>query len=736
MKSCLIQRKIHLVLGFMLLLLLAGCHFSKEEVAVPEQMPTSEIYVSPEEYKKVTLDLNVTPTYHPDPFLFDLTAKGFYFGETRRTETEEATTYQYSFYKVDLQEGNDTTLVLSGNERVLSFQAETVGDEDLLSILTVQDDAFFFREYDINGKQLEEIIIQDREFREAFPFCHVRNKDGSFYAIGKNKVFHFGKNGVESITPKGVKGEFLECAVTKEGTLYIVSQGNKKCTLSRMDSETKKWEEAMILPSDCGKLIPYGDTEMLLLLENGICQYGPAQNEVRMVLDFSEYIGIAVGRLRALNMRDNKLEVISWKGNYQIHPVQLFSFSKMSDLEKEERKRTIGAADRDAFGRKKVVVLDATDHIGTGIPEVIEEFNHDNGEYYIEYITDFSDMNAMLTGDNSVDLVILNDVEGVRKYYDKGYLEDLLPYVRDSLFLSDGNFQEYVWEAFLVENRLLAIPRRCSFSVVLARGKGIQEKKGWDLEEFLGWIEDEEVNGNTLIDNSGILSMCMIGNMDLFLDDKIGRAMFDQKEFKEILRRIKTIDIQKKNAEGESYLFMADFNSLSELAFFEANTGGDVSNLGIPNEKKIVLTKVGPTENMCILSKSKNKDGAFSVMEYILYYPGEGIIGEENPRGGLGEAWSLKDLFEADAIASQGENTIFMPSAGGDTVAKTIAITDREVEYLKEWMSHAKIETSRDYAIRLIVLEEADGYFTGQKNLEDTCKVIQQRVQLLLDENR
>jgi hypothetical protein len=181
---------------------------------------------------------------------------------------------------------------------------------------------------------------------------------------------------------------------------------------------------------------------------------------------------------------------------------------------------------------------------------------------------------------------------------------------------------------------------------------------------------------------------------------------------------------------------MANFSSLFELAFFESSIEGDVRNLGIPNEKKLVLTMVGPTENMCILSKSKNKEGAFSVMEYILYYPGEGKIGEENPQGGLGEAWSLRDLFEADAIASQGEKSVFMPTAAGDSVTKTISITDREVKNLKEWMSHAKVESERDYALRMIVLEEADGYFTGQKSLEDTCDVIQRRVQLLLDENR
>ena len=739
MKSCLIQRKVPRIIGLVLLLLLAGCHFSKEEeMTVQEQMPTSEIYVSPDEYKKVTLDLKVTPKYHPDQFLFDLTEKGFYFGETKRTETEEEITYQYSFYKVDLQEGNDTTRVLSGNDRVLSLQVETVEGKDLLSILTVHEDEFFLREYDTNGKQLEEIVIQDRDFREAYPFCHVRNKDGSFYAIGKNKIFHVGQNSVVNVTPEGMKGKYLDCTVTKDGTLYTVSQSSKKCTLSRMGSETKSWEEAVDLPSDCGKLVSYGDTDILLLLDNGICQYDPAQNDIRMVLDFSEYIGIAAGRLRALYVRDNKLEMISWKENRQSCPVQLFSFSQMSDQEKEDRKKALEAKDQDEFGRTKVKVLNATNRIYTGISEVIEEFNVDNGDYYVEYITEFSDTSAMLTGDESIDLVILNDTEEVRKYFDKGYLEDLLPYVKKSSFLSEENFQEYVWEAFGVENRLLAIPRRCSFSVVLARGKGIEEKTGWNIDDFLDWVEDENVIGSMLTTQPELVSVCLFGNMEMFLDEKTGRAMFDHEEFSEILRRIKAIDLQKKNAEGEDCLAILDHNSLFEVANIEETLGGDLSNIGFPNKKKELLVKANPVENMCILSKSKNKEGAIAVLEYILYSPGEGLIGEENPLGGRGYAWSLKDLFEADADSAKVEIQIMEPTANGEdyVLTKTIFITDHEVEIMKEWMSHAKVETARDHAIREIVMEESKGYFSGQKSLEDTCDVIQRRAQLLLDENR
>ena len=49
-------------------------------------------------------------------------------------------------------------------------------------------------------------------------------------------------------------------------------------------------------------------------------------------------------------------------------------------------------------------------------------------------------------------------------------------------------------------------------------------------------------------------------------------------------------------------------------------------------------------------------------------------------------------------------------------------------------MEHVRADTLENVTIRNIILEEAQLYFQGDKSLEETCRVIQSRVQLYLDE--
>ena len=51
-------------------------------------------------------------------------------------------------------------------------------------------------------------------------------------------------------------------------------------------------------------------------------------------------------------------------------------------------------------------------------------------------------------------------------------------------------------------------------------------------------------------------------------------------------------------------------------------------------------------------------------------------------------------------------------------------------------MLDAKVDTVQNQTIRDIVLEEAEPYFHDQKGLEETCKIIQNRVQLYLNEEK
>lgn len=60
---------------------------------------------------------------------------------------------------------------------------------------------------------------------------------------------------------------------------------------------------------------------------------------------------------------------------------------------------------------------------------------------------------------------------------------------------------------------------------------------------------------------------------------------------------------------------------------------------------------------------------------------------------------------------------------------------EEEIRQLENLLDHAVIATDMDYAIFQILGEELEPYFKGTKNAEETILVLQNRVNLLFQEN-
>ena len=64
-----------------------------------------------------------------------------------------------------------------------------------------------------------------------------------------------------------------------------------------------------------------------------------------------------------------------------------------------------------------------------------------------------------------------------------------------------------------------------------------------------------------------------------------------------------------------------------------------------------------------------------------------------------------------------------------------LKLEEEDVEKIISMLAQASPDTAQFRQIRNIVLEEADGFFSGNRDVNATCDVIQNRVQLYLDEN-
>ena len=72
----------------------------------------------------------------------------------------------------------------------------------------------------------------------------------------------------------------------------------------------------------------------------------------------------------------------------------------------------------------------------------------------------------------------------------------------------------------------------------------------------------------------------------------------------------------------------------------------------------------------------------------------------------------------------------------GEPVANRIKFSEKNIDTLESIILSCSGMRTEDQAINIILIEEMPAYFTGQKELDDVVRIIQDRVQKVLDERK
>jgi hypothetical protein len=84
----------------------------------------------------------------------------------------------------------------------------------------------------------------------------------------------------------------------------------------------------------------------------------------------------------------------------------------------------------------------------------------------------------------------------------------------------------------------------------------------------------------------------------------------------------------------------------------------------------------------------------------------------------------------------EGDMMFGYDSMTGEPLANRIKFSDKNIETLESIILSCSGMHTEDQAINLILIEEMPAYFTGQKSLDDVIKIVQDRVQKVLDERK
>ncbi len=410
---------------------------------------------------------------------------------------------------------------------------------------------------------------------------------------------------------------------------------------------------------------------------------------------------------------------------------------------------------------KEAVVLAAFDTT-LELENAIIRFNRQSSEYQV-ILEDYGysggnaqgaqvRMDAALVSDNPPELLSLKGRD-LKKDMEKGLLEDLFPWLEASRVLDREDFLENALEGYTINGKLVGIPKEVYVNGVAGRASQVGDLDSWTMEDVYALTEKYP---QMLLLSSGsprdintrehlLEDFCSPYYLEEFVDWEKGECSFDSDGFRRLLSWAgeygKASDenalprmriISEPSYVPEDTLLIEDVLSFGQAAVWEVQMGESLRLLGYPTADgngRVCLDVKAPAG---IVAGAKNKDGAWAFLEYFL---------ETETSGGI-DYWmpvrisGLENMMEKSIREEEGRIK-FSVGLGGEAVPVygNSRETARQVMASLEEADFSPGNGLEDEIVSIVV-EEAEGYYTGNKSLDEVTGIIQNRVKLLLGENR
>ncbi len=415
----------------------------------------------------------------------------------------------------------------------------------------------------------------------------------------------------------------------------------------------------------------------------------------------------------------------------------------------------------DPYAEKTTLTI-ACRQLPEALSRAIQKFNRQSADCRIvvrDYTTASAEGIDRLTTDlNAGNMPDLFCMEGVdeQTLVNRGYLEDLWPYIDADDQLGRDALVEPLFDAMSIGGKLYTVTRGFTLKTTLGLKALVGEKPGWSFAEFAQLVKNTpelESYGNIYFDRAYALDVFLelyIGN---YINWAEGTARFDSPEFIEAMEYLMLYpeEINRKRGDGPHY-WMPEGKEL--FTYYELNSVSDwdsgmVTRVGY---KETVVWKgypglpgngaaFQPQLQLAMASTGKNKEAAWSFLRTVLLpenqdfdRPGETATVHSMPTN--------KTVFDAmvqtyvDQWYTTGvEHTSYIVNPYGEDV-KIAPWTQEDIDAFYALIEGATVVVRPQETIAAILRDEINRFFAGQQDAQTAAKAIQNRVQLCLDEQR
>ena len=610
------------------------------------------------------------------------------------------------------------------------------------------------------------LLCLDGEWNERFRLEAEENpEDGSSYS-GWERVVQLGDGRIGVLIYS-----YAESAASPEGEASY-SYGY---TLQAVDPETQDWaEETYPLAANVYNIFS-GGGDYLFYYQNNDTIYGykAGAKEGERIFSWIE-----------ANINNNNVDFFEFLSDGRVCALT-------RDWESDEPKvelALLSATDASTLPEKTTLSY-ATMWLNYDTRRKIIDFNKSSEKYRID-VKDYSEFNTQ--DDYEAGLKKLNteimsgsvpdilDTSGLpfQRFGQRGYLEDLWPFIENDPDLGREGVMEHVLEAASQEGKLYHLFDSFAIKTVAGAKNAVGDRTSWtlaDMQAALAAMPEGCLLFGQGYTKSDMLNEVLTMNLNSFVDWSTGKCSFDSGNFKALLEFCNSFpdvydweaeEARMKEAAVDAYydesVYMMEGKQLLQ--------GTYLYNLGRVTRQRTLLEKAGgvsyvgyPMEDgscgssfriagssMAISSTCADKEGAWSFVRQLI------LPQEESQRSYWGTMFVNKKDFEKMAKDAMTPSEEFDLDENGEQILgpdgqplrapkdwcwisdgqeiKIYESTQADYDQLMALYNATTTFDNRDESIYEIVADDAAAYFAGDKDLDAVVSQIQSRVYLYVNE--
>lgn len=337
-----------------------------------------------------------------------------------------------------------------------------------------------------------------------------------------------------------------------------------------------------------------------------------------------------------------------------------------------------------------------------------------------------------LTSGTGPDLVLLDYVDE-QSLAQQGYLEDLSVYLAESKLLSKEDFLEGVVNSYTYGGKLVALPRWMAVETLWGKSGMVEEIPDWTVEKMLDLVEKQSSVPLTCdMTREMFLNYCLLfvdKNKLLEIDEGaesfLGRILKQAVTYPEHTSYVQWEEQCWQVRDGEVLLADMTIEYIEQLHMIYSLTDGDeLVPIGYPSSDgspKAILQVVNGL--YAIPANAGNKEGAWTFLEH--FYAGDlDQRAEKQVSRMLGIPTLKKELEEA-----------VQEEMGKTNVEGKLFLSEEQLrDHVNVLVGMVSTFHASDMPFWNILEEEANIYFKGEKTLEETLQMIENRGSMYLEE--